>query len=198
MELPDSEESNISINLNKTTSSRQPISNLENILIIICLKNLNIIILAHLNINSIWNKFDSLVSTVDVSSFFLIAQIHTDGYATPYGFDRDINDDLLLFRREDILSSLLNSDEGYFVKLNLRKRKWLLYCSYNPHKNQISNHLKEIERNLDVSSANYDNLLLLGELNVVPTKQPMKAFCLIYNCTSIIMDKTCYKNPENL
>ena len=53
MELPGSEESDISINLNKTTSSRQPISNLENIQIIICLKNLNILILAHLNINSI-------------------------------------------------------------------------------------------------------------------------------------------------
>ena len=89
MELPGSEESNISsTNLNKTTSSRQPISNLQNILKIICLKNLNRLIFAHLNIISIQNKFDSLVTIVNIESSFPIAQTHIEGYVTTYTLDR--------------------------------------------------------------------------------------------------------------
>ena len=50
-----------------------------------------------------------------------------------------------------------------------------LFCSYNPHKNQISNHLKEIEGDIYAFSANY-NLILLTNFNVEATEQPMKGF----------------------
>ena len=102
--------------------------------------------------------------------------------------------------RKDILSSLLNSDvsvERFFVELNLRKKKWLLCCFYNPHKNEIPTHLKEVERNIDVFSSNYNNSILLGDSSVKPTEQPMKDICLVYNCKNIISDETCYENPEN-
>ena len=82
---------------------------------------------------------------------------------------------MLLCIREDVPFLLLNSDvstEGFFVELKLRKKKWLLCCSYNPHKNQISNHLKEIGRNIDAFSSNYDNLILLCDFN--PTGKHMK------------------------
>ena len=105
---------------------------------------------------------------------------------------------MLLCIREDVPFLLLNSDvstEGFFVELKLRKKKWLLCCSYNPHKNQISNHLKEIGRNIDAFSSNYDNLILLCDFN--PTGKHMKDFSLIYNCKNIIRYKACYKNPEN-
>ena len=106
---------------------------------------------------------------------------------------------MLLCIREDISSPLLNSDiliEGFFVELNLTKKKWLLCCSYKPHKNQIPNSRKEIGSNIDVFSSNYDNLVLLGDFNVEATEQPMKDFCLIYNCKNIMREKTCYKNLE--
>ena len=61
MELPSSEEQNISANLNKSTS-RKRILNPQNILKNIHLRNLNSLIFAHLNINSIRNNFDSLVN----------------------------------------------------------------------------------------------------------------------------------------
>ena len=75
---------------------------------------------------------------------------------------------MFLLIRYDIPSSLLNSEvsiEGFLVELKLRKKKWLLCCSYNLYKNQTSNHLKEIERTIDALSSNYDNLLLLGKFN---------------------------------
>ena len=98
-------------------------------------------------------------------------------------------------------SSFLNSDvsiEGFFIELNLRKKKWLLCCSYNPRKNQTSNHLKEIWGNIDAFSSNFDNLILLVNFNVEPIEKHMKDFSLIYNCKNIIRYKTCYKNPESV
>ena len=88
-ELPGSEESNISANLNKTLiSSGQPILNSQINLRNICLKDLNRLIFPHLNINTIPNKFDSLMtignknidvlllSETKIDSSFLTAQFH--------------------------------------------------------------------------------------------------------------------------
>ena len=52
----------------------------------------------------------------------------------------------MLFIREDISSNLVGAEtkptESFYIKLNLRNDKWLLNCSYNPHKNNIGNNLK--------------------------------------------------------
>ena len=159
MELPGSEESNISANLNKTsTLSGQPILNPQNILKNIRWKNLNRLILVHLNNDSIRNKFDLLVTIVNknilvflisetkIDSSFLTVQFHIERYTTPYRLERDkYGGGMLLYIRKKITSSLLNYDvsiETFFEELNLRKKKWLLCYSYNLNKNQISNHLK--------------------------------------------------------
>ena len=71
--------------------------------------------------------------------------------------------------------------QGFFVELNLRKRKWLLCCLYKPHKNQLSKHLKETRRNVHAFSPNYDNLILLDDFNLKPTEKHTKDFSLIYN-----------------
>ena len=76
-----------------------------------------------------------------------------------------------------------------FLQSYIYGGKWLLCCSYNPHKNQILNHLKEIGKNIDAFSSNYDNLILLGDFNVEPTEKHMKDFSLIYHHVSIIPDR---------
>ena len=125
MKLPGSEESNISADLNETsTSSGQPILNPQSILKNIRLNNLNKLIFSHLTINSVRNKFDSIVNIVNWNNnvFFLISEIKTDssfavvqfhieGYIIPYRLDRYINGGgFLLYIREDISSSLINFD----------------------------------------------------------------------------------------
>lgn len=50
---------------------------------------------------------------------------------------------------------------------------------YNPHKDQISKHLKEIRRNKDAFSSNYINLVLLRDFNVESAEKHMKDFSLI-------------------
>ena len=175
------------------------------------LKNLNKLIIAQPNTNSLCNKFDSLVrmlhnnldilliSETKIDSSFPTAQFQIGGYTT-YRLDRNANSGgILLYIREDIPSTLLNSDmsiESFSIEINIRKRKWLLVCTYNPNKKLISNHLKEIGKNLDNYSSKYDNFILLGDLNSEPTESAVRDFCEIYSCKNLIKDNTCFKNPS--
>ena len=59
--------------------------------------------------------------------------------------------------------------EGFFTELNLRIKNWLFCCSYNPKYSQISHHLKEIGKDLDVLTSKYDNIILMGDFNAEPT-----------------------------
>ena len=99
--------------------------------------------------------------------------------------------------REDILSTLLNTElfiEGFCIETNIRKKKWLLVCTYSPNKNLISKHLKEIGKNLENYSSKYDNLILLGDLNSEPIESAVRDFCEIYGCKILIKDNICFKN----
>ena len=87
--------------------------------------------------------------------------------------------------------------EGFFIELDLRGKKWLLYCSYNPKYSQISYHLKEIDKDLDVLTSKYDNIMLMGDFNARPADTVVSDFCEIYNMKNIIREKTCFKNTNN-
>ena len=46
-------------------------------------------------------------------------------------------------------------------------------------------------------SSNYENLIILGDFNVIIDNSYMAGFCDTYDLRSLIMEPTCYKNPEN-
>ena len=115
----------------------------------LCIRNLNKIVVSHLNINSIRNKFDFLahqvqghtdiliISETKLYESFPLGQFSLDGCSVPFRFERDWNGGvILLLIRGEIPLKLLrinNNIEGFFVEINLRnKKKWLLSCSYNP------------------------------------------------------------------
>ena len=174
------------------------------------LKNPNRLIIAQLNINSLRNKFDLLVrmqhsnldilliSETKIDSPFPTAQFQIKGY-TSCRLNRNTNvGDILHYVLEDIPSTLLNSDmstESFRIEINIRKKKWLLVCTYNLNKNLISNHLKEIGKTLENYSSKYDNFILLGYLNSEPTESTIRDFCEIYSCKNLIKDNTRFKNP---
>ena len=101
----------------------------------------------------------------------------------------------MLFVREDIPSILVEAEvkpiEGFYIELNLRNDQWLLNCSYNPHKNNIGNHLKALSGFLDSHSSTYEKLLILGDFNVEVVDQNMNTFCNSYSLTSLIKHPTC-------
>ena len=143
------------------------------------LENPNRLIIAQLNINSLRNKFDSLVrmlhnnldtlliSENKIDSLFPTAQFQIEGYTT-YRLNRNaIGGGIRLYIREDIPSTLLNSDmsiESFSIEKNIRKKKWLLVCTYNPNKNLISNHLKEMAKTWTIISQNMPTLFSLAIL----------------------------------
>ena len=109
------------------------------------LNNPNRLIIAPLNINSLRKKVDSLVqmlhnnldipltSETKIDFSFPTAQFELEDYTT-YRLDRNaIGGGILLYIREDIPPTLLNSK----YVINIRKKNWLLVCTYNPNKNLI-------------------------------------------------------------
>ena len=157
------------------------------------LKNPKRLIFGHSNINSVRNKFDLLgdiiknnvdilmISETKLDSSFPNRQFQIHGYSEPYRFDRNGNGSgILVFIREEIPSKLVESQmkiEGFFIELNLRRKKWLLCCSYNPKYSQISYHLKEIGKDLDVLTSKYENIVLMGDFNAEPTDIALSDFC---------------------
>ena len=96
-----------------------------------------------------------LVSETKIDDSFPIGNFLIDGFSTPYRLDRNSNGGgLMLLVREDISSKGETKPiEGFYIELNLRNDKWLLNCSYNPHKNNIGNHLKALSDFLDSHSS---------------------------------------------
>ena len=142
-----------------------------------------------------------MISETKLDSSFPNGQFQIHGYSEPYRLDRNGNGGgILVFIREDIPTKLIDSQmkiEGFFIELNLRRKKWLLCCSYNPKYSQISHHLKEIGKDLDVLTSKYDNIILMGDFNAEPADTVVSDFCEIYNLKNIIREKTCFKNPNN-
>ena len=180
------------------------------------LKTSNKVIIGHININSLRNKFELLtemvrdkvdllmISETKLDSSFPNAQFYMKFYSKPYRLDRNSKGGgIILYVREDIPSKLISSSctnhgkEYFLVELNLRKQKWLIICNYNPHKTRIKGHLECISKEIDSHSSKYDNFLLLGDFNSEPTEEAMKSFCQIYNLKNLLRKPTCYKNPTN-
>ena len=173
------------------------------------------IIFGQININSIRNKFAQLIYIVSNEiDIFVVSETKLDGtfptsqflmqdYLTPFRKDQTSKGGgTLLYVREDIPCKIIKLEtdayyEGFFIEINLRKKKWLLSCSYNSHKNNIGTHLEIIGKTLDKLSASYDNIILLGDFNVEPEEAKMTEFLNMYSLKNLVSQKTCFENPEN-
>ena len=101
----------------------------------------------------------------------------------------------------DIPSNLIAIEkkplESSFVELNMLNHKWLINCSYNPHRSLRYNHLDALSKYLDLYSSIYENVLTLGGFNADIEENHMKCFFDNYDLKSLIKQSTCYKNPDN-
>ena len=87
--------------------------------------------------------------------------------------------------------------EILLIELNLRKKKWLICCCYNPHKNLISYHLQDLAKGIQISTNNYGDILLMGNFNAEVSETSFSSFCELYEVKSIINQSPCCKNPTN-
>ena len=153
-----------------------------------------------------FSKYDGYVDILPVletktDDSFPQGQFIIDGFSVPCRLDRNcLSGSLMLFVKEDIPSNLLSIEEkpteSFFVELNLRNSKWLVNCSYNPHKNSIGNHLDKISESLDLLSSDYEKMVFLGDF-VTDDEHLMKSFCENYDLKNVIRQPVCYKSPSN-
>ena len=112
---------------------------------------MNQLIIAHVNINSISNKFDQLsyiikdnvdilvVGETKLDDSFPTSQFRINGFSKPYRLDRTRNGGgVMIFVRDELPSKQLQkhalpSDiEALIIEINLRKTKFLLLGGYRP------------------------------------------------------------------
>ena len=175
-------------------------------------QNGNKIIIGQLNINHLRNKFGSLselvsgnldiflVSETKIDSSFPTSQFMMEGFQEPHRLDRSGHGGgLLLYVREGIPSKLVRTENTYeamFVRVSIKKQKWLICCSYNPHLKSIDEHIEKLQTSIDSLSSDYDKILILGDLNSEIEKETLSDFCEGLNLKAMINIPTCFKNVE--
>ena len=112
-----------------------------------------------MSINSIRYKFEFLakditnnvdlllISETKIDNSFPKGEFLIKAFCDPSRIERNVyRGEILLYVREDISAKLLSVGplpaECFFVEINLRKRKWLVSCSYHHHMGNISNQLQ--------------------------------------------------------
>ena len=169
----------LNINSKQVVNDSDPSIILKNLKI----ENPNKIIICRLYINSIRNKFECLTYIIDTNIDILLisetklndtfpeSKFVINGYHPPYRNDRtDKGGGLLLYVCEHIPSRLVNvaespKIEAIVIEINLKKKKWLLIGTYNPHKSMIKTHLNSISMQFDEFHKKYDFFLIIEDFN---------------------------------
>ena len=171
------------------------------------------IMLGHLNINSIPNKFDGimdmvggkldifLISETKINPSFPNAQFCYEGYSNPYRKDRCLGagGGLLLYVNDNIASRKLNGHsvptdiEIICVEINLRKQKWIIIGIYRPPKMNEKYFYEHLSRVVDLYSKKYDRIVIMGDFNSEPNEDLIETFSNSYNLYNLVKEKTCYK-----
>ena len=97
-----------------------------------------------------------------------------------------------IFRQRLYLLKLYQQ-EVFLLKL-IYGKKLLVFCSYNLHRGNTSNHLQTIKRNSYLHLSRYDNIIIVGDFNTEIVENSMNALCERYSLSSLIKESSCYKN----
>ena len=204
------------LNLNETFTKNINPNTVVGALKSLRLKNLNNVIIAHININSVSQKFEQLsfmirdnvdilvVGETKLDETFPTSQFHIDGFSQPYRLDRNrYGGGVMIFVREDLPSKQLfkhtfpDEIEALVIEINLRKTKFLLLGGYRPPAQSQNYFFDAITNALDVYSGTYDKFLLADDFNSKITETTLEEFMYENNLNNIINDNTCFKNPDN-
>lgn len=137
------------------------------------------IIIDHININSVRYKFESLFDLVNTNlDVLVISETKTDE----------------MFQESQFII------EGFHWPYSKWWRGSLVCkgrCSYNAHRGEIISHLDTIGNILDKVCRDYWNSILLGDFKVETKEKHMSEFKSVHNLKNLIKRKTCFKNPKN-
>ena len=145
-----------------------------------------------------------MISETKLDESFPVSQFLIPVSENLIGLDRSSSGGgIILYIREGIPFKLLKSNclsantEALLLDLKINKKKWLLCCSYNPHKALMEKHMNELGKALDNYLHKYDHILLIGDFNSEISERSMHDFCNVHNLENLSNTPTCFKNPEN-
>ena len=170
-------------------------------------KNVNRVIIGHLNVNFIAPKLDAIKlivpGNIDImvlcetklDASYPITQFLIPGFGVPFRRDRNaFGGGLLIYVRSDIPCRQLNRHEfsedieGIFLEINFRKSKWLLLGTYHPPTQG---------RALESYTKTYEKFLLIGDFNAEEHENILREFLDLYDLKNMVKQKTCFKSVIN-
>ena len=89
-----------------------------------------------------------MIFETKLDASFPTSQFLINGYTFPYKLDRNGKAEGILVR-VDVPSKITTDNfpnaEGFFLEINLKKKKWVISCSYNSHNQTIFSHIDKME-----------------------------------------------------
>ena len=176
----------------------------------------NNLIIAHLNINSIRNKFDLLkelissninilvISETKLDSSFPPGQFYIDGYMPPIRADRNrYGGGLLIYIKEGVPAkevslkcSTAKEIEAKAIEINLHKIKWLLIGIYRPPSQSKDFFLEEMRKNIEQFYTKYENFLMIGDFNLNENDSSLYQYMQEFNLENVVKVPTCFKSDS--
>ena len=89
------------------------------------------------------------------------------------------------------------SVESISIELNVRKKKWLVNCSYSTNNSNICDHVRSLGKSLGTLLTNFDQVFLMGDFNAEEAIFHIKYFCNLYKLKNLNKVRTCFKEPGN-
>ena len=175
--------------------------------------NAKSIIVVHLNINSIRNKFILaetivkalvlfLISESKLDSTFPMNQFHIFGFEV---FRQDCNrfgGGLILYINKKIPCRPLNDHPTFSnleliaIEIHQNKRRWLFIGIYKPPSQSDDEFTNILSLITDYYLPKYENLFLIGDFNLSTENQHLDALIQTYNLNNLINKSTSFQSNK--
>ena len=113
-----------------------------------------------------------MISETKIDDLFPLSQFMIDGFSMLYRRDRNAHGGgILVYFRNNITAKLLKLEnlpsdiEAIFIEMNIKSKKWLLCCTYNPNKSLVENQLRQYQKQLEASCERYEPFPIMGYFN---------------------------------
>ena len=80
--------------------------------------------------------------------------------------------------------------------MTLKDRKWLIIIVYNPYSYLGSEFINNLSDLLDFYLKRYDNIVVMGDMNLEVSNENLKYFMNDYNFANLIQNNTCFKSSR--
>ena len=151
--------------------------------------------------NMLNNNIDIFcIAETKLDSSFPDSQFFIAGYRSPYRLDvSNFSGGLLVYVNENIPSQALNKFKLPYdiqaipIEINIRKAKWLIIATYRPDRTNKGFFTDCMKNMLDYYSVSYDNILLMGDMNMLPSDSDLIELMTSHDLYNMIKTPTCFK-----